>query len=252
MHLNRERGSRMDSREARKILHAFRPDTDEDEPQFQEALAQSRRDPELGAWLERESLRHAALKAKFLQIEPPADLLHKILLEKPASPRRAWYGAQIWQLAAAVAVLFGLATFWYRPTPKNTFAEYERYLGSLVSRKYRMSLETGNPDKIRSFLANNQAPADYILSPEVQRTNALGCATLSWNGNPVSMLCFSNAAHRKLFLFVVNRGAIPDAPGNASRKVQRVGQFAVAGWTQGDRSYVLAVEGDDRVLDDYL
>ena len=185
----------------------------------------------------------AALRAKLRAIEPPPDLAEKILREQPVPmvPSRA---LRHWlQLAAALAVLTGLAIFWLRPTPRNRFALYEEYLGRLVARDYRMSLETDDPERIRAFLKNNQAPADYALAPPLARTPVLGCATLSWNGNPVSMLCFADAAQGKLFLFVVDRGAIPDAPPGATPALRQVGDFAVASWTAQGRAYVLAVKG---------
>ena len=242
----------MDKNEAKRLLLGFRSRVDDEEPMFREALALAETDPELKAWLVAERQRTEALQGKLREIEPPDDLLFKIIRQKPAlppPPRKLWRFAQA---AAAVAVLCGLAFFWLRPAPKNSFAGYEQYLAGLVAKKYRMSLETDNLDKIRSFLANNQAPADYVLNSQLEKTRALGCATLSWNGNPVSMLCFSDAANRKLFLFVVNREAIPDAPGQAAGHFQQVGQFSVAGWTQGGRSYVLAVEGDDGMIHRYL
>ncbi len=55
---------------------------------------------------------------------------------------------------AVLTILCGLAIFWFRPAPRSTFMAYERYLGNLVSHPYRMSLETSNLDKIRTFLAN--------------------------------------------------------------------------------------------------
>jgi hypothetical protein len=242
----------MNSLEARKILVLFRPGLDEDDPQFREALAQAERDPELRAWLEQEQELAAALRRKFRAIEVPDDLLQKILLQNPAPAPRQWSPLRILQLAAALLILCGLGAFWLHQPPRNTFAGYETYLGKLVSRKYRMSLESNNPARIRSFLANNQAPSDYVLQAPLAKADPLGCATLSWNGNPVSMLCFSDHAKRKLFLFVVSRGAIPDAPPAAARRFQRIGEYAIAGWTEGNRSYVLAVQGDPELLSTYL
>ena len=233
----------MNSAEAREKLLLYRPLLDADDSQFAAALAQAAHDPELQRWLDSRVAADAALRAKLCAIEPPPDLAEKILREQPVPmvPSRAlphWL-----QLAAALAVLAGLAIFWLRPTPRNRFALYEEYLGRLVARDYRMSLETDDPERIRAFLKNNQAPADYALAPPLARTPALGCATLSWNGNPVSMLCFADAAQGKLFLFVVDRGAIPDAPPGATPALRQVGDFAVASWTTQGRAYVLAVKG---------
>ena len=57
------------------------------------------------------------------------------------------------------------------------------------------------------------------------------------------MLCFADTVQGKLFLFVVNRDAIPDAPASAEPALRQVGEFAVASWTAQGRAYVLAVKG---------
>jgi hypothetical protein len=233
----------MNSAEVRAKLLLYRPAVDAEDPQFAEALAQAARDPELKRWLDARLAADSALSEKLRAIEPPPDLAARIIRERPVpfAPSRQ---AKSWlQLAAALVVLAGVAVFWLRPAPRNRFAAYEEYLGRLVTRDYRMSLETSDLEQIRGFLANNQAPADYVLAPPLTRTPALGCATLSWNGNPVSMLCFADAEQGKLFLFVVNRGAIPDAPASAEPELRQVGEFAVASWTAQGRAYVLAVKG---------
>jgi len=242
----------VDRNEVIEILLTYRRGVDDAEPRVREALERAAADPELAAFIEQEQRRNAAIRARLRDAAPPEDLLQKILLQQPEFPHSGWSARHVWQLAAALVVLCGISAYWFWPTPKNSFVRYEQYLGGMVSRPYRMSLETNNLDRIRTFLANNQAPADYVLSGKLQQTDALGCATLSWNGNPVSMLCFADQAKRKVFLFVVSREAIPDAPAEAAKRFQRVGQFAVTGWTEGGRSYVLAVEGDEHVLDKYL
>ncbi len=244
----------MDSRRAREILRHFRPGVDGDGAELDEALAQAQRDPDLRDWLAREGEIHRALQRKLRTVEPPPELFGQILQRqralRPSPARRLLDFAR---LAAVVLVLCGVAYYWLRPAPQNSFGAYEDYLGRLVAHPYRMSLETANLDKIRSFLGNNQAPADYVLHPGLERARALGCATLSWNGNPVSMLCFSAPREdRKIFLFVLDRGAIPDSPGGSRPAIRQSGAFALAGWTEGGRSYVLVAQGDAGALREYL
>ena len=242
----------MDSKESRKLLALYRFGIDDEEPQFQEALERAHEDEELGEWLHREGEIHSAISRRFREIPVPEKLLREIVMQgqDAGKPDHGW--GRYLQLAAAIVILCGLGWYWFRPSPRNTFQAYESYLSGLVSHPYRMSLETDNLDKIRSFLRNNQAPADYVLHPQLTRANTLGCATLSWNGNPVSMLCFAGGDGRKIFLFVVNRRAIPDSPEGTRRPIRQLDGFSVTGWSEGERAYVLAAEGDAETLDGYL
>jgi hypothetical protein len=166
--------------------------------------------------------------------------------------RAAWSARQILQLAAALVLLAGVAFYWLRPGPRNDIANYEKYLTRVVARGYRMSLESNDPARIRRFLASNQAPADYAVTAALQRTTPLGCATLSWNGNPVTMLCFRDHPGRDVWLFVVDREAIPQRTPNPTPRIEQFGDYSAATWESGGKTYVLTVRGEPDVVQSYL
>jgi hypothetical protein len=242
----------MDNDQPADLLRIYRRGFDDDDPLFEETAARVREEPDLAAFAEREAEVHAALQHKFREIHIPAGLLERVLQQGQMQVRPSYDTARLWRLAAIILVLCSLAIYWLRPAPRNTFGAYEVYLAKLVSHPYRMSLETNDLHRIRNFLANNQAPADYEVHPQLAQSETLGCATLSWSGNPVSMLCFKDKDKRKLFLFVVNRTAIPDSPASSAPRIRQEGTYAIAGWTEGNRAYVLAAEGDATVLEQFL
>jgi hypothetical protein len=244
----------MDKTEAAKILRSWRPGVDDAETPFAEALAFAQTDPELQQWVEMERKRYAAIRGKLREIEPPADLMVKIIAERPIPfpvPKRNRMREFI-QLAAAVMLLAGVAWYWLKPGPQNDMDHYQAYLAQVVAKGYHMNLESDDPTRIRSFLASNQAPADYSLGKAIEATKPLGCATLSWNGNTVSMLCFRAQPGRDLWLFVVNQQAIPNPAPSAAPVVQQYGDYSTAAWEQQGRTYVLTVKGDPEVLHTYL
>jgi hypothetical protein len=53
-----------------------------------------------------------------------------------------------------------------------------------------------------------------------------------------------------LWLFAVNRAALPDAP--IERRFGSTGELATATWVDGDRLLMAAVEGDEQLLRGYL
>jgi hypothetical protein len=86
----------MDIEQARHILNAHRPGRDdaEDRALFEEALAQTERDPELAEWFAEQSRLDDLMRDALRNVEPPADLLAAILAsaktsregEAPAEP----------------------------------------------------------------------------------------------------------------------------------------------------------------------
>jgi hypothetical protein len=238
--------------EAMRILASWRPGVDDSDPFFAEALAFAQADPELLWWVEEERARYAAIRGKLLEIEPPKDLARTIIAGRPIPMRPAWSGRQILQLAAAIILLAGVAFYWLRPGPRNDIATYEKYLTRVVAQGYRMSLESNDPARIRRFLASNQAPADYAVTAALERATPLGCATLSWNGNPVTMLCFRDRPGRDVYLFVVDREAIPKRTPNPSPRIEQFGDYSAATWESGGKTYVLTVRGEPDVVQSYL
>ena len=55
-----------------------------------------------------------------------------------------------------------------------------------------------------------------------------------------------------VFLFIVDRSALPDAPPASWPKIARVNKLMTASWTQGQRAYVLAAEGNEEWIRRYL
>jgi hypothetical protein len=83
-------------------LLLYRGSIDDAEPEFQEALEQARRDPELAEWLREQASCYDAIRAKLRAIEPPLGLAEKIVRRRPIPFPRDW--SRIGQLAAAILI----------------------------------------------------------------------------------------------------------------------------------------------------
>jgi hypothetical protein len=108
----------LDSRVAKSILSIYRPGIDDDDPQFADALAEAERDPELRAWLFEQGKSYNEIREKLRSIKVPDGLSEKIVRGRPIvfpKPR----GARVWQIAAAMAVLAGIAGFFLRDLVKD-------------------------------------------------------------------------------------------------------------------------------------
>jgi hypothetical protein len=128
----------MTREEARLILQSCRlGGQDAADPQFAEALALAKRDPELAAWFEQERKFDTLVGGSLRQVRAPARLKAEILalgksVESPAeSPISVWWrnlfswnSPVSWAMASAIVVLLGLVIFWKKPESPGRFADF--------------------------------------------------------------------------------------------------------------------------------
>lgn len=247
----------MNQEEAKNILLLYRPEmTDAGDPQLAEALALAKRDPQLARWLDEHCAWQNALRAKFRQIAAPAGLKEQIISERAAQEKIIFWGRNFALAAAACIVgLIILAPFWFHSRADDTFAIYRTRMVSTALRGYAMDLTTNNPVQIRAYLAQNHAPADFVLPAALQQVAVTGCAIEHWQGANVSMICFRTGkpiAPGDLWLFVIDRVSVKDAPVDASPQFSKVNSLITATWTQDGKVYLLGTEGDAQAIRRFL
>ncbi len=231
----------------------YRPGTaDAQEPEFAEALECARQDPDLQRWFEERCAVHRAIRARFKQIAVPEGLKQQILSERPAPTKILWLRQPVvLAAAAAIVLLLSLAPLWLRPRAEDTFANYMIRMAGIALRGYDMATETNDLQQIHSYLAQQQAPADYVLPAGLGKVAAAGCAVEKWQGTKVSMICFRTGkplppgAKSDLWLFVIDRASVKGAPAAGPPQFAKVNKLITATWTQGDKLYLLGTEGDD-------
>jgi hypothetical protein len=198
--------------EAKQILLLHRHGLAEaDDPEIAEALALAKREPELARWLEEHCARQFVLRDRFRQIPVPAGLKEQIVSEYAAERRRIlWRKKSVTAVLAVLVLLAVFAPLWFsRHGHDDTLAIYQNRMASIALRGYAMDLATNNPEQIRAFLAQNHAPADFVLPAALNQAALTGCAVEGWQNVKVSMICFrtgkSSAAGEQidLWLFVV-------------------------------------------------
>src|SRR5919197_2550821 len=91
----------MNTTEAKEKLLLYRGPIDEN-PEFEEALAHTHRDPELAEWLREQNSCYDAIRAKLRELEPPSDFAQTIIRQRPIRFRRGW--AETLKLAAAIII----------------------------------------------------------------------------------------------------------------------------------------------------
>ena len=152
----------MNRSQASQILLLYRPGTaDAHDSEVAAALELSRRDPELGRWLEQHLAFQAAMRSKLRQVEVPEHLKAQILASRNIVRPRLWPArGPVWQLAAAAAILLllGLAALWMQPRTPDHFADFQDRMVRTVLRQYRMDVVTDDMRQVRRFMADHGAP----------------------------------------------------------------------------------------------
>jgi hypothetical protein len=252
----------MNRDEAKTILLLYRPGpADADDPEIAAALSLARQDPELTRWLGEHHARQEALRAGFRKITAPPGLKEQIISEQAARGRIGIRRQRmIFAAAVVVAALVILTPFWlqHHGRADDTYAIWRDRMAKIALRGYGMDLVTNDPAPVRAYLAQNHAPADYVLPAPLEKTTVTGCAIEYWHGAKVSMICFRTgkplppAAQSDLWLFVIDRSRVKDAPPAGSRPFVQVSRLGMVAWTEGDKLYVLGMEGDEQTLRQYL
>ena len=251
----------MTSDEAKDILRPHHPGAPVTGSELAAALALAETDAELAHWWAAHGQRQAEVRRQFRSIRAPEGLQEQIISEHRALERsRFWRPPVHWlALAALVAVLAGIP-FWLHPTPRNgpDLAVYQKQMAGLALRGYGMDVLTNDPREIRSYLAQNHAPADYVLPAALQRAALAGCAVETWQGVKTSMLCFRTGrplaagAQSDLWLFVVEAAAVPGTPAGSAPQFTQISRLTTAVWSQNGKLYMLGAVTDEAGLRKFL
>jgi hypothetical protein len=251
----------VNKQEALQILALFRPSTaDEKDPFFLEARQLAQTDPEMTRWFAQHCESYLVLRRKFLAIPIPPVLKEQIISERKIQrPFFQRYWRPLLAAAAAVALLASLISgFWPFQGRTDHYAAYRKRMTESALRSYSMDLMATDPERIRSFLKAENAPADYSLPAGLKTADVVGCVVSSWQGSPVSMICFKSGRplpqgdQSDLWLFVIDRKTLAQAPPAGLPLFARVNKATTASWSDANKSYLLAVVGDRAFLQKYL
>lgn len=253
----------MNRDEAKEILRLYRPPVDADDPSFAEALALSERDAELKAWFKNHCAVYSALRNKFQAIAVPEGLKEQIIAERKVNVRPQWQRVAV-GIAAVVVILAvtarPLITSWLEERKARSFPAFLDNAASIALWDYGMDVNTDNLDKIRALFAERKGIADYALPQNLtNNAAAIGCVASSWHGKPVSLICFRSGKplppnqKSDLWLFIVEQDAPIGAPKPSSTpQISKVNRLTMASWTSGNRTYVLAADGNEDFLKKFL
>jgi hypothetical protein len=252
----------MTTQEAKEILALYRPGiSDPEDPAFAEALRRCEEDSELREWFENYTATNDILRQRFKEISVPEGFHQQILAERPLT-KPLWNTSPLSRrvaagIVAAAAVTFLVVTQWNFSSTDTGFSTYKTYMVGEALRSYGMEFVSENPEQIRHFLKNRNAISDYTLPEGLRNARMVGCVAKTWQGRPVSMICFRSGKplppgqSSDVWLFVTEARSVPGAP--ASKPIfEKLSITTAASWTQGGKNYLLAVDGNLEMLKKFL
>jgi hypothetical protein len=235
--------------EAQRILLAYRPNlpTGRD-PEMDDALALAQSDPDLRSWLARQQASHQAIRREMRSIPVPSGLKARILVQDRVVVR-LWRRPEFLLAAACFALTLVLAGLWQVKSPKEdlSFAGFRSRMVSFALREYSMDILTPDSVQLREYLRSHGAPGDYRLTQGLSATPLKGGKRLSWQAQPVSMVCFSLPKNGTLYLFVMEESGLHggNRPGNRPM-IEPVKGILTASWAQAGKVYLLAAAAPER------
>lgn len=242
--------------EARAILSLYRPQSeDEDDPFFAEALHLARQDKELAKWFADEISFDEIIAGKLAEQEVPARLRATLLASVEARPRFQWNWFSALGLAAATAAVTLLVSLgFHQPAGKESHLvdNYRTEMVGFVDLPPTLAVETNDLQKVSHWLAENTGTTPINFPSGARQLPALGCRALTYHGYQVGLTCFQRKNGQLVHLLVVNRAAFGQAELPAERQFAKVGEWATATWSEGDKVYLLATKGDRPQLETYL
>jgi hypothetical protein len=251
----------VDKHRAKEILRLYRPGSaDREDPEFKEALSLTQRDSDLAQWFSQYCAVQEALRAKFRQLPVPEGLKEQILSERKVH-LAVWKRPETRLASVAVlalALLLGLAAKWSAGGQENNLASLNGKIKNTILRDYLRSMDLYANDlgQIQQHLAE-KGRGNYQIPKALAETLPTGCGVFSWHGKPVAMVCFNShrvasAKDSDLFLFIVDRNELADAPDSSSPMLKPDKHLSTASWSLGDKTYVLAGLGNEDFVRKHL
>lgn len=243
----------MTNRDASFLLGACRPNgADANDPEFAEAMALAGSDAELKAWFEDQRRFDSAIAARLQSVPPPAGLRSRILTGGRVSRPEPWFTARrLWAIAAMVMMFAGLGV-WYSAGLRANSGGWEDQslaaLSQLVSGQENFDAKSPNVADLQQWLRANGAPTVGALPASLLRFASLGCKTISWNGRPISIICFHGPGGELVHLAMTERAGLENPPPNGHPVYGTRDGWQTAAWSQGEMAMMLITKAPEDQL----
>ena len=167
-------------------------------------------------------------------------------------PHPIWTRALLLTTIAAV-VAVGLFVVWTNFVhQKASLADFRDEMISFAKVDPTLEMRSTDLSELMTWLQTTHAMSGITIPEKVKSMEPVGCRTLRFRGNNVGLICFRRSNGRLLHLFVADRSAFPRLPTRDRAEFSAQGEWMTAAWGDGQHAYVMAVQGDQPVLESLL
>lgn len=253
----------MDVRGIKVLLHACRPG--EKLPgDLEETRKMAENDPELNAWLEKEAAFDKAFADKLNEVEPPSDLLEKILaintnasekvIQFPqrgalrAETRRSQFIRYSVSVAASFVIIAGII-FFMRNSGKASSDDLEGFVDATVLEALSSSSMHQAQDVagVIKGLQSGYAPIPGELPSDFDKLQPASYGILHTQQGNIGQVGFSG--DNSFRLLVLERRCLGGCSGKLTKPVViDLGDNLAVTWAKGSQVYILVSDRDDEKL----
>lgn len=197
------------------------------------------------------------IRAAVRSVEPPIGLKNLILENAPKSKARILYPNFKLCAIAAILVIGLFCTFTYFDLKgnnqlakaadlRNAAAEYA------VDARFLLDFNTDSLTSIQSWLDEHNAPNFKELPAELLTQAPIGCKTLTWREQPITLVCFHRDDGTIVHLFITDKNETTKALLADIQQIQRVHSVETGGWTTNDHIYLLSGSDPSVSIAEYM
>lgn len=246
----------MTNEEAKFLLSGYRPNgADAGDAALAEALAQTRRDPALGAWWERSQAMDRVVAAKLDEVRAPAGLRASLLAGARVTVRRVawWQRPAMWGMAAALAalaVMAAVALGWRGPEARAgaagealPLAVWEQAVRADLAAGFVTTVYGADMGEFGTWLGAPTTRFAVSEGPPLDRglLRRRGCRTLEVGEREVWQICFQRSDTGAVYHVYVSPRAEVDARGLGRRpRMEATAEHGIAMWQDGAHVYLMA------------
>jgi hypothetical protein len=249
----------MNNKEAKFLLQGYRPDgRDAQDPQFEEALEQVKRDPALEQWFREQQAFDSAVSGKLRSVPVPATLKSDILAGHKTLRPAAWWTRRsvLTALAACLAALLGLSAMLLKSPDQPSFANYQADMVNFVKEveagRESLQLTSSDVTEIQHWIEANSIHRNLHLPPQLTEDSGVGCRVMDWNGHSVALACFRIEGGQIAHLLVIDRSNLSDAPHAGTRAIASLNGMNTAAWSGENQTYLLVSSAPPETLERLL
>lgn len=263
----------MTNQEAKLALQGYRPNgADAEDPVLVEALDLARRDPQLGAWFEKQQAFDRAMAAEYEALQPPPDLRSRILSGAPqraATPvapasastiapviQRWWLSPTVWlSVAASIAILLAM-NLASRPKPKIDVAN-SALAAVAIDDAQHPKTHGGKGEKCAELNRTLKLETTHLSDPlniDFLALRDTGCRAIKVEGREVLEVCFKRieanlpGAH----CYIARQEDFPTLTAPAHPTVIDKPNASIATWQRGGLIFIVVTKPGRAALEKIL